>query len=344
MSKKNIVVIKFAAIGDVLRTTTILPALKNRYPGSAIYWVTTDLSRPILDNNPFIDAVYIESELTGEFRKRNYSMVINLDEDWDACQLASGLKGKKFGYYLKNGRILATKSARRWMAMSLLGGRDRDSLKKNNKHTYQKLMCDIIEIPYRITFKPVLRLRLKEIKRGQDFARQHGIKIKKDFVVGINTSAGQRWPLKEMTIGKTTRLVDKLLNEGIKVILLGGEKERGRNRKIKEMSEKSLIDSGCGNSLREFASIINVCDAVISADTLAMHISIALGKCTVAFFGPTPVQEIEFYSMGTAIVPDMDCLCCMKKVICEKKPNCMDLLDEGLIVKKIIDYRKIHGR
>ncbi|MDD5449023.1 MAG: glycosyltransferase family 9 protein [Candidatus Omnitrophica bacterium] len=343
MSKK-IVVIKYAAIGDVLRTTAILPALKEKYLDAKIYWITTDLSKPILENHPLIDKIYVESELTEEFKKSEYDLIINLDEDWDACQLASDLKGKRFGYYLKDGKILGTERTGYWMAMSLLGGEDRDLLKKKNQFSYQKIMCDIIDIPYSSKYKPMLKLTKQEEKDGLDFARQYRIDLDKDIVVGINTSAGRRWPLKEMPLDKTVKLIDKLIKEKFKVVLFGGEKECERNRIIRQQADRKLIDSGYHSSLRRFSSLINICDVVVSADTLAMHISIYLGKYTIAFFGPTPPQEIEFYSKGEAVSLHMDCLCCMKKVICDKKPNCMDLLDENCIVQKIIDYRKNNAK
>lgn len=338
---KRIIILKYSAIGDVLRTTAILPGLKSRFPDSEIFWITEAESHPVLQNNPFIRETYLESELTEHFKKENFDLIINLDEDYDACQLANELKGKKLGYYFKDSKIICSEGAKYWMSMGLLGGENKDRLKKSNKSTYQKIMYDIIEVPYNKNFRSSFYLTAKEIGFGKMFAKKNKINFNKDYVVGINTGAGKRWPLKKLEIAKIVLLISKFINKGLKVILFGGEEEVERNRKIKELCNRHVIDAGLDNSVREFASLINICDSVVTADTLAMHISISLGKYTLAFFGPTPMQEIEFYDNGEAIVPAIDCLCCMKKVICEKKPNCMELIDENIIFEKIMRHKRL---
>jgi len=49
----NILIIKLGAIGDVLRTTAILPGLREKYPDSLVTWVTKADSFDILKNNEF---------------------------------------------------------------------------------------------------------------------------------------------------------------------------------------------------------------------------------------------------------------------------------------------------
>ncbi len=338
---KKIIIIKYSAIGDVLRTTVLLPALKKKFPKSEIFWITEAKSRPVLENNPLIKGIYLEYELTDCFKKKEYDLIINLDEDFDACQLAGELKSKKLlGYYFENGKIVCTKGAKYWMAMSLLGGVNRDALKKRNKFTYPKIIFDIAQLSYSTDFKPIIHLRRKEKEFGLNFAKKHNIKLGYDYVVGINTGAGKRWPLKKLGIGKTSLLINKLLKKELKVILCGGEEEVERNSRILKACNRAVIDAGCNNSVREFASLISICDSIISADTLAMHISIALGKYTLAFFGPTPFQEIEFHNNGEAVVAPLGCTCCMKKVICEKKSNCMDLINENLLVDKVMFHKQ----
>lgn len=333
---KKIVLIKYAAIGDVLRTTALLPAIKERYPDSPVIWVTESRSRPILEGNPFIEKILLECELTDRFKNEEYRLVINLDEDFDACQLAADLKAEDLaGYYLKDGRIVCSESAKGWMAMGLLGGSDRDLLKKANRETYQKIMFGIAGLEYNLGYRPAIFLSSREKDFALEFARRHNINPGKDYVVGVNTGAGKRWPLKKMSVEKTASLIDKLSQKDLKVILLGGQEELERNARIKKLLKGKVIDAGCANSLREFASLIGICDSLISSDTLAMHISISLGRHTLAFFGPTPEQEIEFYSNGEALSAPVKCACCMKKVICEESPNCMGLIDERFFVGKI---------
>ncbi len=48
----RILIINLEAMGNVLVTTTLLPALKRKYPVSTITWITLRNAYRLLDNNP----------------------------------------------------------------------------------------------------------------------------------------------------------------------------------------------------------------------------------------------------------------------------------------------------
>ena len=73
----------------------------------------------------------------------------------------------------------------------------------------------------------------------------------------------------------------------------------------------------------------------VSADTLAMHIALALGRRTVILFGPTSAPEIELFGLGKKIFPDMDCLACYKTT-CDFVPNCMQLITADMVKDAVI--------
>ena len=53
----KILIIKLDAIGDVLRTTSILKPLKKKYPGCYIEWCTRQNAVGIFKNNSLVDEV-----------------------------------------------------------------------------------------------------------------------------------------------------------------------------------------------------------------------------------------------------------------------------------------------
>src|SRR6266542_513781 len=59
---RKILIIKLDASGDVLRTTSILPSLKSKYPGSSITWITKSRSYPLLKDNKFIEEIYFADD------------------------------------------------------------------------------------------------------------------------------------------------------------------------------------------------------------------------------------------------------------------------------------------
>ena len=53
--EERILIIKLDAIGDVLRTTSILKPLKQKYPRAEVTWLTRRASLDLLLNNPFVE-------------------------------------------------------------------------------------------------------------------------------------------------------------------------------------------------------------------------------------------------------------------------------------------------
>jgi heptosyltransferase-2 len=76
-------------------------------------------------------------------------------------------------------------------------------------------------------------------------------------------------------------------------------------------------------------------DVVVTGDTLAMHLSLALEKRTVVLFGPTSAAEIELYGLGDKVVPKMECLSCYKNS-CDFVPNCMDLISTEMVEEAVL--------
>lgn len=312
----NILVIKLGAIGDVIRTTSILPGLKGRYKGCKISWVTKKESFDILKNNSLIGNVHLINN-SSEIKGRDYGLVICLDDDYEACELASKASSKKLiGSYLRNSQKTYTKSSSLWFDMGLisrLGRQAADELKAKNKRTYQEIMYKILGLKYRKQ-GPMLALSEEELNFGKRFAQRNEIK-KSDLVVGINTGAGGRWQGKKLSVEEAAELIDKLGNQikNIKILLFGGPEEKERNKKIKDAVKTEIIDAGCDNSLMEFASLVNLCGVLVTSDSLALHIGTALKKKIIAFFGPTSAAEIELYGRGKKIIPSKGCLCCYKE-------------------------------
>ncbi len=313
----DILIIKLGAIGDVIRTTAILQGLKDKHRNCRIDWVAKKESIDILKNNSLVSKAYSINENTkNQLNNKKYDLIICLDDDYEACELAAKINSKRIvGAHLKNRQKCYTEDSSLWFDMGLIsrfGKRRADELKAKNRKTYQSIMYKILSLNYKKQ-EPILNLNKKELDFGRKFAKMHGIK-ESDVVVGINTGAGGRWEDKRLSTEKTAELIDKLNSQikNAKLILFGGPEETDRNEKIKKLAKAKIIDSGCSNSLMEFASLVSLCDVLVTSDSLALHIGTALKKRIVAFFGPTSSSEIELYSRGIKIIPKKGCVCCYK--------------------------------
>ncbi|MBL7147608.1 MAG: glycosyltransferase family 9 protein [Nanoarchaeota archaeon] len=341
----NILIIKLGAIGDVLRTTSVLQALKEKYPDCEISWVTKNKSFDILKNNDFIDKIHLSDEnLKEKLKGKIFDLIISLDDDSESCDLASSLNSKKIiGAYLENGKRVYTEDSALWFDIGLIskfGKEKADELKALNKKTHQEILFNILNInngKYKIC-RPILNLQKEDLKFAKQFAEKNNIG-KKDLVIGINTGAGGRWQDKKLPIEKTIELIDKLNSElKVKLILFGGPAEIERNKKIKQGIKTDIIDAGCNNSLMEFASLINLCKILITSDSLALHIGIALKRKIVAFFYVTSAAEIELYNRGIKVIGKGDSYCSYQPV-CDDPPDYnINEIIEG--VKKLMNFGK----
>jgi len=319
----NILIIKLGAIGDVIRTTAILPGLKEKNKDCRIDWVTKRESFDVLKNNNLLNRIYLSDNNSEKKENNKYNLVINLDDDNEACNLASNIKHKDIiGAYTENEKQIYTENSSLWFDMGLIskfGKEKADQLKASNKKTYQEIMYEILALDYK-NQEPILNLNDDELKFGKDFAGKNNIN-QGDLVIGINTGAGGRWKDKKLSEGLTSELIDKLnAIKNIKLLLFGGPEEKERNEKIKEEVKTEIIDAGCDNSLMEFASLVNLCGILVTSDSLAMHVGAALKKKIVAFFYPTSASEIELYGRGTKIIGKGNSYCSYQKE-CDNPPK-----------------------
>jgi len=325
---ERILIIKLDAMGDVLRTTALLPALAAAHPHAAITWITRRESRPLLERNPYITEIlnYGEDALV-QLEARTFDRVINLDAGKTSAALATAARSsRKDGFILDaRGLVQATNAAaRHWLELGVF-----DDLKRRNARTYQDLMADIIGLPG-CGHRYVFELSEEERAAGRAQLERLGIDFTR-LVIGLNTGAGQRWELKQWREEGYLELIERLARKhDVQFVLLGGPEERERHKRLQSRSAVPLIDGGCDNPVRRFAALVAACGLVVTGDTLAMHLSLALGCRTIVLFGPTSANEIELYGLGEKVMPRMECLSCYKPA-CDFVPNCMDLISTDMV-------------
>jgi hypothetical protein len=78
--RERILIIKLDAMGDVLRTTALLPPLVEKHPGAAIIWITRQESKPLLEGNTLItEVIPYGPDALAQLQAREFDLIINLD-------------------------------------------------------------------------------------------------------------------------------------------------------------------------------------------------------------------------------------------------------------------------
>lgn len=329
---KMILIIKLDAIGDVLRTTSILHALKEVNSDSYITWLTKSNASDIFKNNSLIDEVllYENTNVMSVLSLVEFDIVINLDPSPVSSSLASFAKGKTklgFGIDIKGNVYPFDKQAEEWFEMGAF-----DRLKAKNTKTYQQVIHEICSLTYN-KGEIIFNLTEDESLFAKEFYDRHSLS-KYEKIIGINAGASNRWEFKKWRLEGYTELMKELSKRyNCAFILLGSENEKSINGYLSKECN-NVFDTGSKNTLREFASYIDICDVLVTGDTLALHVATALKVPAVCIFGPTSNAEIEDYGLVKKVYPDLDCLVCYKNK-CDFKPNCMELVTTDMVLKEI---------
>ncbi len=338
---KRVLIIHLGAMGAVLASTPLLPALKRKFPRSQISWLTSSAGLPLLSNNPYIDRLFTynpdsESALLVE----RFDLLICADKEPGPCSLAVRIRAvEKHGFGWGGKGNVIPLSAKSRYAFEL--GIDDELKFRRNRKSQPRIMTETAGIKWQQDGY-VLELSPAEFRSGEDYKRRVGLK-KGDFVVGFNTGCAELFPYKKLSVNKHIEIIRELLKraQGVKVLLLGGRDETERNKKIAAPFNGKVICTPTTEGLRRGIVYENCCQLVVSGDTLGMHIAIGLGKLVVAWFGLTCEQEIELYDRGAKIIAGVSCRPCWQQE-CDEKIKCYDKVSAAEIVKAVLQLKAKH--
>jgi len=330
----RILIIKLGAMGDVLRTTPILSALKKEHGPCHITWLINQNSVALLRNNPDIDEILpYPSDAVLKLHVERFDLLINLEKIDPAIALAELVHSlEKRGFGMTPQGTLRVLNPEAQYALRL--GIDDELKFFENKKTYQQVIFEALKLRYEGE-EYSLHLDHGDSEFAWELLSKYGLDLSRP-VVGIAPGAGHIFANKAWTPSGYIALIDRLMeNPGIQILLLGGEREAETNALIFKGVKENIPDIGCHYSLNRFMAIVDQCDILVSGDTLPMHIAIGFKKPVLAIFGPTCHQEIDLYGRGDKILTRLECAPCYKPR-CEVIENCMEAIPVDEVYEKTI--------
>jgi len=301
----KILIIKLGAIGDVIRTTPLLHRLKVLHPRAQIWWLT--LSPEIVPRSVDVILPFTPQALA-TLHATHFDVIFNLDKDREACGLAATLSaGVKKGYTLKDGKAwpIDSDAVPKYMTGTF------DDLSRQNTKSYPE---EVFE---------TCGLKFAGERYILDSFSQNGYKWKlpkRRKVIGLNTGCGGRWASRLWPEKNWIALAKKLKKAGFVPLLLGGEQEDKANKQIAKKSGAVYLGYF---PLQQFINLVDQCELVVTAVTMAMHIAIGLNKKIVLFNNIFNRHEFELYGLGEILEPDFECSCYYTQV-CPN--NCMQYI------------------
>ncbi|MCX7805878.1 MAG: lipopolysaccharide heptosyltransferase family protein [Planctomycetota bacterium] len=312
---RRVLLINLGALGNVIQTTAVLPAIRRAWPDSSVWFVTEPGNLPALARNPFVHrAVPFEWTEVMVLERMSFHAVLNADKARAACALAMRVEAaERRGFGLdRNGAVVPLNSEA--AALYRIGLDDAFKFRTNRKSGAQ-LICEAFGLKYEGD-EYILTLSEEEEAFVAEYRRRVGTAGR--FAVGINTGCGDLFPNKKLTVEQHAELVVRLraAMPDAAALLLGGRAETERNARIAALARArgaDTIETPTTEGLRRGILYLAACDCVVTGDTSALHMAVALKKWCVAWFGLSCAAEVDLFGRGRKVISNLSCSPCWRK-------------------------------
>lgn len=351
-SAERILIIKPSSLGDVVHALPVLAALREAYPDAHIAWLASNRFAPLLENHPLLDevirfdrarfgkmwrspGVFLEFwRFAAEIRRKRFQLVVDL-QGLLRSGLLSFFSGAKHRFGFRDAREGA------WLFYSR-----RVSCPASTEHAVEKnlavawalgLCVDRPEFP--LGLRPAERVAAREL-----LAEAAGETLS-SFTAVI---PGARWETKRWPAERIGALIDRIHAEGLpRCVLLGAPGDRPFADEVLascrswvvghgDPTLRGVVDLVGRSALRQLAALIDLADCVVCHDSGPMHIAAALGKPTVAVFGPTDPARTGPYSHAASVVTHpIECAPCYRRVCPYQHHGCMQRLDVETVLAQV---------
>lgn len=299
----RILVVRLSSMGDVLLTTPLLRALRERHPAAWITYLTKRAFLPLLEHNPRV------------------SEVIGLAPDGRLRPLARALRQRRFTHGLDLHGSLRSHALRRLVRLRWRGYpkhrvaraalirwkrnwyRDRRPVAER----YFDAARDLGVAPDGLGLECFLSRAT--VDKARQFLGATGLGLERGLVAVAPGAAHatKRWPL-----GHWQRLVGRLTATGSDVVVVGGADEVALGDAVAAAGGDRAASAAGRFDAAGSGALLKQARCAVSGDTGLMHLATAVGTPVVALFGPT-VRAFGFapyQARATVLERDLPCRPC----------------------------------
>ncbi|WP_024954290.1 glycosyltransferase family 9 protein [Sulfurospirillum arcachonense] len=304
----NILITRFSSLGDLVTLSLILRAIRYFYPKHNITFLTSNIGKELYQDTDFADNYIVHKnylQSIKEIRKYKYNIVFNLH-----CNSLSH-------FLLLFAKKQKTVNSAANLLQKLLHIKVTVNSIKNtliqsglNEYTVDKY---INNENYKNIYLPTKETQL--------------IKTNKKVIV-ISTGSSEKWQSKQWGINNYINLIEKLILNNFKVVLVGTKLELNDANKVVQKFP-NVINFVNKTDLTGLKQIIKQADIYIGNDSGPSHIAASVGTSTITIFGSTDIKHCvkfeKYIGKHLYIKPSEDIKChpCYKS-ICPTKHECME--------------------
>jgi heptosyltransferase II len=283
---RSVLIVKLAAIGDVVMALPMVTALRDQDPGTRITWLCGESVAPLLkcvegiDELVSIDDVAVlagtqaqkaQAVMAGwsALRGRRFDLVITAHSDTRYRMLAARVRAKE----------------RRWLGERR--GRPRVVPGRHYGDEYVRLVTGLDDGTARRFAPPPVRVTL-DAAVAERIAALGGCRLIALSPGGARNAARDS-PLRRWPLANYVTLAQRLTADGNPVLLTGSEDDAYIRDAFAKIEVADLIGA---TTLPGLAALFARCAAVVAHDSGPLHIARLVDTPVVALFGPTSPATI----------------------------------------------------
>lgn len=297
---RNILIIRFGSLGDIVLTEPIVRQLRQTYPDSQIHYLTKLRFGELLSMFDGVDRVHLweseasESKLVSELRRTGFDLTIDLHNNIRSSKIRSAV-GVRWVSARKEWFKRFASVRMKW-------------LHTKPSHAIERYGAAIMPVRDTVNLgTPDLNVREEFRKRWADIKAEGSI-LEHYFVIAAGAAHNTKRAPDDLWAQVAGLVADE---NGLKSVLVGAPNERASMEELKAKLGQNCAGVLCEESIGLSAAAIEESRFVLSNDSGSAHLAAALGKPTLALFGPThPVLGFEprgaragFYSVNEYCSP-----------------------------------------
>lgn len=295
LKKSKILVIQKKRIGDVLTSTILLEALREKFPEHELHYLIYENSLAVVENNPFIDKIVVMNEndrktflgflkFLFQIRKENYEIVIDAYGKPNSVLIGWFSGAKKSITFDKNySRIFYS-----------------DTVKRNEKSfsnatkaiEHRVLLLAPLNIAFK-AIKPTIVITEKEKKNAELQFENAGLQIShpKVMISAIGSNDNKTYPLAYMA-----KVIDTLAKvENMQIVFNYFPTQKVEAFQLYQLckteTQTKIYFDFYEADLRGFLAITSLCDGLIGNEGGATNMAKALNIPTFTIFSPLVVKN-----------------------------------------------------
>lgn len=321
---KRIALISLEALGAVLRSTCLLKPIKRKFPNAHITFITSKGATPLLQENQYIDRlIKYDEKALAILNFLKFDILYSVDKSLEAGALAQSINSnEKHGFGISDtGAIIPLSKFGNYQYDV---GLDDDLKFYKNQKTETEQITNSMNLewqrdPYVIDFNNSEKIEIE--KRTEELSRNA------KGVLGFSTGCSLLYPYKKFTVERSIEVVSMWRKNfpDYNIALFGGPEDSDRNKAIYApfIKDNRVINTPTNQGLRSGIMWMDTADIILSGCSLGLHITIALQKKVIAWFGVSCHQEIDLYDKGVKLLTEVNCSPCWKKS-CDQEIKCFN--------------------